>query len=146
MFNFGSSNEFAMVFTTDLSWLGILVASCLNILLGALWYSPYLFGKIWMKATGVKATEMEGQTVSYGVAFVTGFVISFVLALFVKNLNATTFQEGACVGFWAWLGFMATTHVSGVLWEKKPLKLYVIYTTLLLVFMLSAGGILGMWQ
>ena len=35
----------------ELNYLAILVAAAANMVVGALWYSPFLFGSIWRKAT-----------------------------------------------------------------------------------------------
>jgi hypothetical protein len=41
-------------FGTDINMYVFFVGSVLSYFLGALWYSPLLFGKIWMKLRGVK--------------------------------------------------------------------------------------------
>lgn len=37
----------------------------------------------------------------------------------MKLVGASAIFSGAIVGFWAWLGFAATTSLSLVIWEKR---------------------------
>ena len=56
------------------NYLAVGVAALATILIGALWYSPLLFGNIWLKATGYTQEQMREKTgyeveqrpVSYG--------------------------------------------------------------------------------
>ena len=40
------------------NWPAILAATVAGMLLGALWYSPLLFGKAWMRALGKTEAEV----------------------------------------------------------------------------------------
>ena len=44
----------------DLNWLAVIVAAIAYFAIGALWYSPPVFGTAWMSAGGVSAEEIEG--------------------------------------------------------------------------------------
>ncbi len=43
----------------DVNLLAVLGAAVLNMVLGALWYSPMLFGSSWMKEMKTNKKEME---------------------------------------------------------------------------------------
>jgi len=72
--------------------------------------------------------------------------MALVTAMFVYFVNATTFQSGMIVGFWIWLGYIATVMLGSILWENKPLKLYYINVSHYLVVLLLTGGLLAMWK
>ncbi len=57
--------------------------------------------------------------------------------------QATTAMEGMMVGFWAWLGFVATIMLGKVIWEMTPVKLYGINVAYYLVSLLLMGAILA---
>jgi len=44
----------------EINWLGVLIATVAGMVLGALWYSPLLFGNLWMKCLG-KTPETIGS-------------------------------------------------------------------------------------
>lgn len=126
--------------------LPVIVSAIIYFVIGAIWYSPKVFGKKWMELSNIKCEECKGMCQAYVGAFIIGLVISAVLAHFVHATHATTAFEGAKVGFFAWLGFGATIPFSAVLWERKPLNLYLIHTSCLLVAFLAIGALLAFWQ
>lgn len=136
--------------SVGINYLAVLVAGVLSMALGAFWYSPAAFGKLWMTLSGLTEASMEqakkkGMTKLYTIAFIGSLVMSYVLAHFVDYAEATTVSEGLQTGFWVWLGFMATKTLGTVLWENKPVKLYILNTTYDLVSALIAGSILAVW-
>jgi hypothetical protein len=49
-------------------------------------------------------------------------------------------------GFWIWLGFIATSQINSVIWDGRPVKLYLINVGYYLVSYLAMGSILAVWQ
>lgn len=45
----------------DIHWLAVLAAATATMVLGALWYSPLLFGKLWVKAHGFPCSRGRGR-------------------------------------------------------------------------------------
>jgi len=130
--------------------LAIIVAAVANMVIGMLWYSPAVFGKAWMKASGVsmdkmkKANKNMGKT--YGMMFLGTLLMTYILANFINLTNATTAVGGAMTGFWLWLGFVATTKLSDVLFEGKSMLLYKINAGYYLVSMALMGALLAVWR
>ena len=56
----------------------VVVAALSTFLLGGLWYSPLLFGKVWMKANGFTLEQVEGF--SKGRMFGWSLVFAFIQA------------------------------------------------------------------
>lgn len=135
-----------MTLNPDLNYEAIFVCSIIYLLLGALWYSPILFGKQWISLTGLQEKDMKGSVRAYIGGFFVALYISVVLSMFIYKTQALTALEGALVGFWAWFGFIATTHFSGVIWEKKPFNLYLIHVVFLLIMLVISGAILAVWR
>jgi len=71
--------------------------------------------------------------------------MSYVLAHFVDYAEAATAMDGIILGFWVWIGFLATTQIGSVLWEGKPVKLYLINTLHYLVALAVMATILAVW-
>jgi hypothetical protein len=132
------------------NYVAVIVAGVLSMAIGAFWYSPAGFGKQWMKLMGFTKKDLneakeKGMGKSYALAFLSTLVMSYVLAVFVGFANAATILNGAVVGFWLWLGFIATTMLGIVLLQNKPVKLYVLNIAHYLVVMLVTGAILAVW-
>ncbi len=133
----------------SMNYLAVLVAAIANFLLGGLWYSPLLFAKKWMALVGITEEQIK-QSGSAGKAymgtFVSALVMAYVLAHFVSYAEATTLVQGAQTGFWAWLGFVATTSIANHLFEHRPFGLFFINSGFYLVSLLLMGAILAVWR
>jgi hypothetical protein len=131
------------------NYWAVLAAAVAGMALGALWYSPLLFGNHWMKLMGwsaKKGKDMQKKAgPSYLVGFLTQLVMAFVLAHFVELLFVWNARSAVTLGVWIWLGFFATSQLGGVLWEGKPLKLYLVNTSYSLVQLVLMTGILATW-
>lgn len=113
------------MFTFDLNYWAVLAAGVAAMIIGSLWYSPVLFAKPWMKFMGFTEHDMEqakkkGMAMSYAIMFVSELVKAFVLAHFVDYTGALTWVEGLQLGLWIWFGFIATTSLSGYIWNVRP--------------------------
>lgn len=134
----------------EFNYLAVVVAAIVSMVIGSLWYSPMLFGKKWMKLMGWSPEEMEKRKKGMGMAylwmFIGSLVMAYVLSYFLGYSQAATLVEGAWVGFWAWLGFVAPVMLGGMLWEGKPKELYLINSGHNLVNLLVMGAILAVWR
>ena len=130
------------------NYLAVLVAAVAATIIGALWYGP-LFGKKWMKLSKIQKKDLSamkkkaGQ--SYAIMFVATLVTAFVLGQFIDWTDSLSAGLGALIGFWAWLGFIATTLLGSVLWEGKSWSLWILNSCYQLVSALIMGIILGVW-
>ena len=138
-----------MLQQVDVNYLAVLSAAIASMVVGFLWYGP-LFGKLWVKMMSFDKKKMDeakkkrmGKT--YVLAFLTSLIMSYVLAHFVDYVEAMTIADGAVLGFWLWIGFFATTQIGSVLWEGKPVKLYLINTLHYLVALVVMAAILAVW-
>lgn len=68
---------------------------------------------------------------------------TFVLSKFVAAMGATSIGAGISVGFWAWLGFVATVTLASVLYERRPMSLYILNNGYQLVSLAIMGAILA---
>lgn len=129
----------------------VLVATIIHFMLGGLWYSPILFGNKFIQIIGwspAKVEEISSQshTKELIVAFVSSAVLVYVLAHFVQYTKATSALAGVQTAFWLWLGFIVTTSIATVLFELRPLGLYLINAGYQLVGCSLAGAILAIWR
>ena len=129
-----------------LNFFAIGVAAISSFILGGLWYSPLLFGKTWMKETGITEEAAKNQNMAkvFGFAFVASLVIAFNLAMFLGR--SSTLETGIFYGFLAGFGWVAMSFAINDLFEQRPFKLFAInagYHTIAFTIM---GAILGGWH
>lgn len=101
-------------------------AGVLAFVLGGLWYSPLLFGKQWLEATGLTAAELPAgnPALIYGGGLLLSLLAAAVFALFLGPRPELAFAAGA--GFSAGLCWVAASFGINYLFEGRPLKLFLI--------------------
>lgn len=132
------------------NYIAIIVASIVSFVIGMLWYSPLLFGNLWMKSAGLSKEKIgkakkKGMGKTILIAFLTTVIMVYVLGYLLNILNYNDAISGAIIGFLVWLGFLATTGLGRVLWEGKSFSFYLINTLHELVSLVVIGAILGAW-
>jgi hypothetical protein len=135
-----------------INFVAVFVAAIATMVLGFLWYSPILFATPWMRLMGydpndkAKLAEMQkGAGKIYGISFIASLVSAIVLAKIIDIASVNTILYGMKIGFAVWLGFVATVQLTGVLFSKQPIKLFLINTGYQLVCYLAMGAILAKW-
>ena len=129
-----------------INWWAILVAVIAKQAIGALWFSPVLFGPAWCGLAGVSEQEMKAGLVKALIPdVIAAFVMAFVLVHAVHYAGAQSLGQGAAVGFFNWPGFVAVATLGSVTFEKRPLKLYLINNAYWLIALLVMGAILAIW-
>lgn len=135
-----------MDFST-LNWLAIIVAAISAFVVGALWYSPVLFGKAWMRANNFTEESMKGANMGkiFGFAFLWILIMSINLAMFLND-PSTTAAWGATAGFLAGFGWAATGIFVVSLFERRSTAYMLINGGYLAVALTLMGFILGAWR
>lgn len=99
----------------------IIIATVAQFILGMLWYSPLMFGKIWMSIMEVshyskeELQKMQKTMMPFmGVQFVLTFVTTWVLA---SNLTFSNITGSAAYVYalFMWFGYMMPVTVSSVI-------------------------------
>lgn len=128
--------------------MAVIAAGLVGYIIGMLWYMPALFGKAWLKLSGLTEKDMkEGMTPQIMLlGLVASLLMAYVLAAVIGAFDGQTIAAGLMGGFWIWLGFVATTSINSVLYEKKSWTLFAINTGYYLVALLAMGAILAGWR
>jgi hypothetical protein len=129
----------------NLNVWAILAATVSAFVVGGLWYSPFLFGKLWIKANGYGANPPVANATTFVGSFLLSLVMAVNLAMFLNDAKTTT-AWGATAGFLAGFGWVAMGIGVVSLFEKRPWSYVLVnggYLTAALVIM---GTILGAWR
>lgn len=108
---------------SDLNWLAVLVAALAYFAIGALWYAPPVFGRVWTAAGGMSMPE-AGTRPSPAIYLtpLIGSVLSAVaLGMLAEATGTDTFKEGIVLGLVVAIGFaVAIAFVTAQFESEKP--------------------------
>ena len=124
----------------------VLAAGASSLGVGAVWYSPMLFARAWMRESGM--TEEKARAANPAKTLGTTFVLALIgAAVFAAFLGPSPKPGFAtAVGFAAGLSWVAGSFGINYLFEQRSLKLFLInggYHTLQYTLI---GLILGVWH
>lgn len=125
----------------------VIVCAFTNLALGALWYSPLLFYKAWMKEN--KFTDEDIKRVNpaktYSITLILSIIISYNLAFFLGD-DKTDMVWGTTAGFLAGFGFSALIFSVVALLEQRSWKYILINGGYITIYFTIIGFILGTWR
>ncbi|MBI2589959.1 DUF1761 domain-containing protein [Candidatus Berkelbacteria bacterium] len=119
----------------------IVMAAAAAVVIGATWYG--VFTESWMKAIGNKKSNLSGASASYVASIAAAFITAYIFAYFIEYKQANTLGEGALLGFWIWLGFVATYSLMNTAWEDRSWDLWLINNGNQLLTLVVMGMILA---
>ncbi len=102
----------------EVNYVAVFVASVLQFVFGAVWYTP-IFGKVWGKMHGFDKLSAEVQKEmmkKMGPPLVLQFVITVVTTYVLALLLSETTSPWSAYSFAGliWIGFIVPTHISAV--------------------------------
>ena len=134
----------------DLNWLAVIVAALAYFLLGAVWYAPPVFGRAWMRASGIEVREGEGPGPAfYALPLVADIVAAVALGMLARATGSDSVGEGIVLGLVVGVGFVATViATTGLFDTKKPIPgLWALITGAYnVVGLLIAAVIVSVWD
>ena len=124
----------------------VLAAALSTFLIGGLWYSPVLFAGAWQRAAGLSDEDLKRGSAAriYGGAFVLAVVMAGNLAAFLGRDAGLAW--GMTAGALAGAGWVATAFGVTYLFERRPLKLFLVNAGYQVVAFVVMGAILGAWK
>jgi hypothetical protein len=128
----------------DVNYLAVLLAALSSFVIGGLWYSPLLFQKPWIAASGQSKEHLSSgnPAIVFGGAFLLNLAAAFVLAMWLAE-RGTDVQDAASAGFAVGLGLVATSIGVIYLFERRPLALWLVNGGYAVVLFTAMGAIIG---
>lgn len=107
----------------EINYTLVVVAAVVQFVLGAVWHSPLMFGKMWMSIMEVshyskeELQKMQKTMMPFmGLQFVLTLITTFCLANVIAMGKMVDPNYSVYMGaFWTWFGFMMPVSVSGVI-------------------------------
>ena len=108
-----------------INWLAVVAAALSMFVVGGLWYSPVLFGAVWLRATGFTEEQVKGfgKARAFGGAFLLALVMSANLAMFLADPK-TTLLWGMTAGALAGVGWVAAGFTVVALFENRSVAIH----------------------
>lgn len=135
---------------SHLNWLHVFVAAIAYFVVGALWYSPVLFSKAWVKAHQIdmsnKEAAQKGMAAMMAGSFLLMFVSTIGLGIVYQLIPAVGLSGAVKTGLFVGLCFSTTAVAIGYLYNKKPLAAYLIDCGYHIVGLIVASIVLVLWQ
>lgn len=124
----------------------VIAAAFSMFVIGGLWYSPTLFGKMWLKAIGKDESFLQtGNKIKiFGGSFILALISAYTLAGFVSGYEDWSWGliGGLLVGF----GWLVTAFGIVYLFERRTLAHFAINAGYLVVSYVVMGLIIGIWK
>ena len=128
----------------------LLVATVAFWALGALWYSPVLFGKRWQKEIGFTDEDLKKANMAlvFGLSFILMFIMVFGMNLMlnVHKPEDVSWLNGMYLGLFTGLFFSMTTIGINYLYQRRSVVLWLIDGIYIILGLAIAGIILGAWR
>ncbi|MEL7529792.1 MAG: DUF1761 domain-containing protein [Bacteroidota bacterium] len=133
---------------SGINYLAVLVAAVAAFGLGALWYSPILFGKTWQKSLGFTDEYLQGGNMAaiFGSSFVMMLFMAFGIGIFMKGHESSDWLEGAHLGLLVGFLWVGPSMAINVLYQRKSFTLWAIDAGYQILFMIMMGAIIGAWR
>jgi hypothetical protein len=131
---------------SHVNWLAVLVAGISAFVIGGIWYSPTLFGKMWMKENSITIEQIQKSNKGkvYGLAFLLTMVIAVNLAMFL-SAPEINFSQGLLYGFLTGVWIFCGIAIVG-LFEQKSARYIFINGGYMLAALSLMGAIIGIWR
>lgn len=128
-----------------INWLGAVLAGFASIIIGGIWYSPFVAGKIWMKVSGFDP-EKAGAPFA---AMITSFISNTVFAALLSLVLTATGAYEAGLHVVASYGLFMAIVVAAASWqnyafENKSIAHFLVHTGNHIVSMVAMSFILAL--
>ncbi|MDC7226389.1 MAG: DUF1761 domain-containing protein [Spirochaetales bacterium] len=126
----------------------VLVSVVINMLIGALWYSPVLFGNIWLKLIEKKAEDIgrdEGNK-AMALAIVPAIVSAAGLSVLIGISDASGIVDAIIIGSLASIAFSGMSLLNLVFFEDRKFSLVLLNAGYAFVSFNIISIILTLWK
>ncbi len=125
----------------ELNFIAILIAAIAKFMIGVLWFSGLLFGKLWMAEVGLKVENLTSPRNPMIIAFLCNLLFAFTVAV-IFSLLSLDFLGAVTIAVIIAIGISAAQMAPSFAFEGRSLKLFLIYATLYVTEFVAVACIL----
>jgi len=134
----------------SIRWLPVLVAAAAAFALGAVWYSPLLFGKAWLRVhaySDEKIAQMRASAPrAYAVTFLCYIVMAAAMSILLFRVGVVSGLTGIKLGALLGIGIAAPLGLTANLYSDAPLAAWGIDAAHQIALLTLMGLILAAWR
>ena len=132
---------------SKINYLAVFVAALSTFVLGGLWYSPLLFGKVWMRVNNFSESDVAtfSKARMFGWSFIFALIMSLNLAMFLAS-PGTNLTWGMAAGALTGVGWVAMAIAIIGVFENRSWAYILINGGYMIVAFVLMGAILGVWR
>ena len=127
-----------------ISYTAVVVTGLMAFALSLLWYSPLLFGNIWMSLRDAAVNPLPGWTFAF--AALREIITACLLAYLIVRLRIVNWKSALRWGVGLWFAFYFVQLTGAVLWDNKPWQLGMVHGGDWLMKMLFMSVVLSAWH
>jgi len=127
--------------------MAVLVSALLAIAVGSIWYSPLLFGLIWMRSIRQNVFDAPLSKSEVFRASIQGILIQTIFFVIVTQFIEMSLRAGVSLttlcGFL--LGLIGVQTANLMVWERRPLSYLLVHTGYTALVIFGGVGIIVYW-
>ena len=127
-----------------INYAAVIVAAATAFCFSLVWYSPALFGDVWIAAKGAEATAMPVW--KFFVAPLRELVTACLLAWLINRLALDDWKGAAALGVVLWLAFYVVQLAGAVIFDGMSPALGAVHAGDWLAKMLIMSVVLSVWR
>jgi hypothetical protein len=135
----------------EINWLAVVLATVSSMVVGFIWYAKPVFGKLWIRLSGVDESTMGNGVAAIIVTVIVSFVTAAVLAgsaAIAQSFYGGNFLLNTVItSVILWAGFTAARFVTHDAFDRRPAQLTVLncahelVTVVIMALIIGAFGI-----
>jgi uncharacterized protein DUF1761 len=127
-----------------ISFAAIIISALAAFSFSLAWYSPLMFGDIWMKYRD--ASLAAAPLWKFFLAPLREIITASVLAFLIARVRPATFTSALALGLVLWAGFYAVQLTGAVIWDNRPWQLSAVHAGDWLMKTLFMTVVLAWWS
>lgn len=133
----------------SINYIAVILAMLSSIVVGFIWYTPRVFGKLWMRLTGVQPGSGKSPVrpiiVTVVVSFITAWVLAGAADISFHFYGGSFLLNSIFTALILWAGFTAARFITHDQFDNRPGQLTVLNVAHELVTLLIMAVIIGVW-
>ena len=127
-----------------INYMAAVVTGLAAFALSLLWYSPFLFGNIWLALRNAPVRPLPGWTFLF--APLREIISAFLLTHLIVRLGVNNWKNALGLGVVLWFSFYFVQLTGAVMWDNLPWQLGLVHSGDWLMKMLFMSLLLNAWH
>lgn len=130
----------------EMNPLAVACAMLAMLFVGWLWRSPLLFGRAWIRLSGIRPGDIHPADIRRG--SITAFLTTIIAAVLIGVIAAHSYRSLPMVAagiFFVWL-FIMLDQLNGCIARREPIALFLLATTRSLASLMAGGLVFILWS